>query len=604
MRAGRRVIGLAVGFGLLGWGLAAALNYFSLDGHGGSFWGVLIGTVPAGAFYGRAGMVALFVGFALLVIRVQRAEWRRERGGSAVKGGEAAGQPGLLTPIIRDSPAVAFLWRNGDGRPVEFVTENVRRFGYEPEDFYAGGVRFLDLIDSDDRWRVVEEQSRAEREGREEMTDIYRLRTRSGEVRWVDDRTRLCRDDEGRVTHLQGLLLDITDRRQQELQLLQSQKMEAVGTLASGIAHDFNNLLTAIYGYTELARASLPEDHRAVEPLRMVEQAASQASGVTRSLLTFSCKHGSHKQPLNLVHVLTEAMRLLRHVLPASVEIVEDYRSDGDVWVRGDAMQLQQVLMNLALNARDAMPEGGRLRIALRRDCETRGSGRSIPGADANGAVTLTVEDSGTGMSPDIRARAFEPFFTTKPRGQGAGLGLAVTHGVVTDCGGTVDVDSAVGRGTSVRIVLPCCEAGPDRVKSEEPQEVVAARGETLLVVEDDDHVRAIVTSSLRSRGYEVLQARDGAEALQRLLESTEPVRLIALDLDLPRMSGEACLRELRDAGIRIPVVVTTGSSELGVESSVDGDVHLLRKPFPMADLAALISRILAESRRPVGERI
>lgn len=611
MRAGGPVILLAICFGLVGWGLEAALDHFVPDEQGG-----LVGGALAGALCRLGGFVVLFVGFALLVMRLQRGRVGREEssqpggggegrllGSQAKTRGDGIGT-GPVAPIIRDSPAVAFLWRNAGGRPVEFVTESVRRFGYEPEDFYSQRVRYLDLIHPDDRWRVVEEQTRAEQQGRDETAEIYRVLTRSGEVRWVDDRTRLRRDGAGRITHLQGILLDITDRRQLELRLLQSQKMEAVETLASGIAHDFNNLLTAIYGYTELARASLPEDHEAVEPLRMVEQAASQATGVTRSLLTFSRRHGSHKQPLNLVHVLTEAMRLLRHVLPASVDIAEDYRSEGDIWVQGDPMQLQQVLMNLALNARDAMPEGGRLRIALRRECVGRGSGRSIAEADGHGAAILTVEDSGTGMSPDVQARVFEPFFTTKPRGQGSGLGLAVAHGVVTDCGGTVEVDSAVGRGTCVRIALPCCESGPDRVKREEPREVVAGRGETLLVVEDDDHVRAIVTSSLRSRGYDVLQARDGAEAMQRLFESPEPIRLIALDLDLPGMSGEACLRELREAGIRIPVVVTTGSTELGVESPPQQDVHVLRKPFQMADLVSLICRVLAESRDQVGERI
>ncbi|MBN1510438.1 MAG: PAS domain-containing protein, partial [Phycisphaerae bacterium] len=476
MRAGRPVIVVAICFGLLGWGLDAGLDYFLADQDGGSLWSAVVGSAPGIALYRRAGMVALLVGFAVIIMRLQGARGRREElsrpDGDREKG---MGGASALTPIIEDSPFVAFLWGSADGRPVEFVTENVRRFGYEPEDFCSQRVRFLDLIHPDDRWRVVEEQKRAEQQGRDETVEVYRILTHAGEVRWVNDHTRFLRNGAGRITRLQGVLLDITDRRQEELQLLQSQKMEAVATLASGMAHDFNNLLTAIYGYTELARASLPEDHEAVEPLRMVEQAASQASGVTRSLLTFSRRHGSHKQPLNLVNMLTEAMRLLRHVLPASVDIVEDYRSEGDIWVRGDPMQLQQVLMNLALNARDAMPDGGRLRISLHRECEASGGGRSsVTGADGNGTVTLTVEDSGTGMSPDVQARVFEPFFTTKPRGQGSGLGLAVAHGVVTDCGGTVDVDSAVGRGTRVRIVLPCCEPGPDRVKSEEPREVVA----------------------------------------------------------------------------------------------------------------------------------
>jgi len=616
VRAPKRVIVLAACFSLLGWGLDAALHSFASESHGGRFWNELLGTAPAVALYKLVGWVVLFAGFGLLLTWLERrgngrpgasrrtdegAEVLRGSAANARKAGTAADQ---LAPIIRDSLAVAFLWRHADGWPVEFVTDNVRRFGYEPEDFYSQRVRFLDLIHPDDRWRLMEEQTRAGQEGRVETADVCRLLTRSGEVRWVDGRTRFRRDGAGRITHCHGIMLDITERRKLELRRLQSQKLEAVGTLVNGIAHDFNNLLTAICGYTELARTTLPEDHPAVEPLRMVEQAAGQASGVTRSLLTFSRRHGSLKQPVNLVQMLGEAMRLLRYVLPESVEIVEDYRSEGDIWVRGDRMQLQQVLMNLALNARDAMPEGGRLRIAVRRASGGSGSGYSSSQTDEGGTATLIVEDSGTGMSPDTQARAFEPFFTTKPDSQGSGMGLAVVHGVVTDSGGSVELDSAVGRGTLVRIELPCCAPGPDRVRAEERRETVAGRGETLLVIENDDHVRAIVMSSLRSCGYDVLQARDGREAMQRLLERPQSIRLIALDLDMPRMSGEACLRELRDAGVRVPVVVTTGSSEPGVEYPSLENIHVLRKPFQMADLAAMISRVLAESRDQVGERI
>jgi nitrogen-specific signal transduction histidine kinase/CheY-like chemotaxis protein len=406
------------------------------------------------------------------------------------------------------------------------------------------------------------------------------------------------------VTHLHGIVLDITERKQRDLQRLQSRKMEAAGVLAGGIAHDFNNLLTAIYGYTELARASLPADHEAVEPLRMVEQAASQASGVTRSLLAFSHEPGSHKQAVNLVDVTRGSLGLLRDVLPPSVHVVEEYAETGELWVWGDAAQLQQVLMSLVVNARDAMPEGGRVAIGLCHEDGPVDPACRVAGECTRGVAVLTVSDSGEGMSLEVQARMFDPFFTTKPRGQGAGLGLAVTHGIVMDHGGRVEVASAPGCGTTVCIRLPCCEPGQGVEGSAGDRVMATGRGETLLVVADDDHVRAIVASSLRPRGYAVLQARDGVDAMQRLRESEGRIRLVILDLDRPRAGEPSYLGQIRAAGVRVPVVVTTGSRELVMGSSEQDNVHVLRKPFQMAELAALIRRVLSGSRHPVGERV
>ncbi len=384
-----------------------------------------------------------------------------------------------------------------------------------------------------------------------------------------------------------GLVLfaqEITERRHLEEQLRQAQKMEAVGTLASGIAHDFNNLLTAIYGYTELAKATLPEGHAASEALDMVERAAHQASGVTRSLLTFSRKGGAHKQPFDLALTIRETIRLLRHVLPASIELKDDVPVDRPVCINGDAMQVQQVLMNLAVNARDAMPGGGRLTIRLRTDASPP-PGRAI----------VTVEDTGAGMTEETRSRVFEPFYTTKPRGKGTGLGMAIIHGIVTDHRGVIDVESDLGHGTRLEVSLPCCEAAQAEPAGREDRQRAPGRGERILVVEDDAHVRAIVTSSLRSRGYEVIQAVDGIEAMEMMDTQGDRIELIVLDLDLPRKSGETCLEEIRTRGVKTPVIITSGSVQWNVDAEAMPNVHTLRKPFQMVDLAGLVGRLIAE---------
>ena len=387
--------------------------------------------------------------------------------------------------------------------------------------------------------------------------------------------------------------------RESEERLRQAQKMEAVGTLASGVAHDFSNLLTAIYGYIELARLALSWEHAAIEPLKMAEQACKQAGGVTRSLLMFSRKVEAHRQPLSLGTLIGETIDLLRHMLPASIEMIHEVSSEPPIWVYGDGSQLQQVLMNVAINARDSMPDGGHLRIALRHEPPAE----IAQPVGQYGCAIIDVRDNGHGMPEEVRARVFEPFFTTKLRGQGTGLGMAIAHTVVTEHGGNIRVESAVGAGTRVIITLPCC-APPSEVPAQAWQKAgPASQGELILVVEDDDHVRAIMTSSLRSCGYAVLQACDGAQAAEAIAAHRDDVRLIALDIDLPRRSGLSCLEEMRKNGSNTPVIVTTGSVDFPLDDRPWGRTHVLRKPFQMGELTALIGRVLAECPDPAGEQ-
>jgi len=394
------------------------------------------------------------------------------------------------------------------------------------------------------------------------------------------------------------------ERAMLEGQLRQAQKMEAVGTLASGIAHDFSNLLTAIFGYTDLAKATLPDGHTAAASLEMVEQSATQARGVINALLTFSHKKVAEKTPINLPEIVSDAVRLLRRFLPASIELAEELSAEPEIWVNGDATQLQQVVMNLAVNARDAMPQGGRLRIALSEDSgldASRLGKRSKPhDADANdtprGRTTavLLVEDSGAGMSEETRSRVFEPFFTTKPRGQGTGLGLSVIHGIVADHKGRIGVDSRPEHGTRITVRLPCC-APPEKSDAKPPPpRSRKGNGELILVVEDSEHVRSIMTSTLRSQDYQVLPAIDGAQALKALDTHKNEVRLVVLDLDLPKTYELTLLQDMRQKPVVPPVVVITGRADFNPEEHLTDNETFLRKPFQMSDLTELVARSLA----------
>ncbi len=400
---------------------------------------------------------------------------------------------------------------------------------------------------------------------------------------------------DGEIVALLVIGTDVSDRRraeakkaQLEAELRQSQKLEAVGTLASGIAHDLNNTLTAIAGNIELARCVLPPGHPALEPLATIEKASDQASDVTRSLLTFARKEPlGGLEPLALATIVRESLGLLRRLLPATIELAEEIPDDGSrIWIRGEGSQIQQVLINFAVNARDAMPEGGRLRVAL-----------AVSPADAQqtyGQATLTVEDGGTGMSPEVCGRVFEPFFTTKVRNQGTGLGLSVVHGIVSHHGGHVEVESKLGEGSRFAVTLPLCEPPPAAaapLSGAAPAE--PARGELILLAEDNEYVRTVMVASLEDAGYEVASAADGDETLEAFAALGSRLRLAVLDVDLPKRSGLACLEEIRAARRDLPVLIITGSTERAVPGTDPSTQRWLLKPFRMIQLIEAVRDML-----------
>jgi len=410
------------------------------------------------------------------------------------------------------------------------------------------------------------------------------------------------RDERRKVIGRISVNRDITARKHAEAekarleaQLHQAQKMEAVGTLAGGVAHDFNNLLTAIFGYTDLAKNSLPVEHPAVQSLEMVEQAGRQARGVINSLLTFSQKGVPVKAPVNVASSLAETVELLRRLLPASIEIERHLPADSEVWVNADGTQLQQVWMNLAVNARDAMPRGGRLCVTLREPESDRPAGAQ--GGDRLPAIVV-IEDNGVGMSEEIRSRVFEPFFTTKPRGHGTGLGLPVTHAIVAHHDGEIVIESREGRGTRVTVSLPTCDPPPKSLrKAAQPRRSVG-RGELVLVVEDNEHVRSILVSELRRQGCQVVAAANSAEARAFLRRHDHAPDLVLLDLDLPGTRGTSLLRSIRRKLPKVPIVIVTGSVNVGIREKPERNQFLLRKPLEMSELDEYVARLLDQSPR------
>jgi two-component system cell cycle sensor histidine kinase/response regulator CckA len=423
----------------------------------------------------------------------------------------------------------------------------------------------------------------------------YRLIDGGGARVPVRARTSLVRDEEGEPLYLVSIIESIAEQRQLEEQFRQSQKMEAIGLLAGGVAHDFNNLLTIISGHAGflLADPAVSEAHGV--DVNEIVVAASRAADLTRQLLAFSRKQVLRPRILEVNEVVVGVERLLRRVIGEDIQVVSRLSLDL-VPVLADPTQIEQVLMNLVLNARDAMPQGGTVEIATRLvhlDDDHRGR---LLDAPAGAYVAIGVSDTGSGMDAATLGRIFEPFFTTKLPGRGTGLGLATVYGIVQQSGGDVSVESQPGSGSTFTVYLPVAAAGTEdgRRRASNAAELVSGRGRVLLV-EDDPGVRALAGSVLSRAGYDVLLAQGAAAALD-LLDDTGTIDLLVTDLVMPTMSGLELAGVIRERQPGLPVLFISGYSvDVDIAEHVQPE-HLLEKPFTAADLTARVSKLLRDA--------
>jgi two-component system, cell cycle sensor histidine kinase and response regulator CckA len=473
--------------------------------------------------------------------------------------------------LIRQTPLGVILI-DPDTRILEWNPSAEKIFGYTARE--AVGRSFNDLI--------IPESARAH------VARIWEdLRTNAGGARSTNENLTksgniiLCEwynsplvDADSRVFAVACMVQDVTEVHRLERELRQSQKMEAIGRLASGVAHDFSSLLTAISGFTSLARRTLSPQHPAVRSLDRVDEAATQAVGVTKALLTFSRRGTTEKGPVDLGQIIQDAARLLRRTLPANIELRT--RDEGEpLWVHADTTQLHQVVMNLAINARDAMRKGGVITLSAH-----------APDADH---AAVSVRDEGEGMTPDIQTRIFEPFFTTKPPGEGTGLGLAISHAIVKDHGGAFTVVSEPGRGSTFTFTLPSGPA-PAATPPNGTPAVSAGKGESLLLFSTHAFTREIMSSSLKSFGYRVLQVSD--PTLLHELAADPAARLLIIDTDtLPEPRSES-LERARAAAHPLKILIL-GSMLNSQGPSPDTNDLVLPKPFQIHELAAAVSEAL-----------
>ena len=500
--------------------------------------------------------------------------------------------------IINKSPAVVFLWKNEEGWPVEFASENAQEiFGYTAEEFTSGKVVYAEIVHPDDLERVAGEVARYSREiDRKEFThEPYRIVAKDRRVKRVDDRTYIRRDGEGRITHYQGIVLDITERYHLEAQLQHAQKMEAVGTLAGGVAHDFNNLLQAVQGYADLLLLDKEEGDPGYRDLREIVRAAQRGSELTQQLLAFSRKIESKLRPVNLNMEVDKMRKMLERTTSKMIEIELRLAASLKI-VNADPTQIEQILVNLVVNAKEAMPDGGKLliqteNVVLDKDfCRTHAEAR--PGK----YVLLRISDKGHGMDKETLEHIFDPFYTTKGLAEGTGLGLAMVYGIVKSHRGLIECSSELGKGTTFKIYLPIIE---QEIESEKAIVTDMSKGgtETILLVDDEDFIRNVGERTLTRFGYTVLKASDGKSGLEFYRKEQEQIDLVILDLMMPGMSGRRCLEELLKVNPQAKVVIASGYSDIGpMKESIDaGARSFIGKPYQMRQLLKLVRDVLDE---------
>jgi PAS domain S-box-containing protein len=497
---------------------------------------------------------------------------------------------GQLTENIRE---VFWISDAASGRVLYVSAAYADLWGRSCQSLYDDPNSWRESVHPDDRERVHGELRRQLRTGGHEAQ--FRVVRPDGAVRWVGNRSFPVRDAAGNCHRLVGIAEDVTERIRLEEQLRQAQKMEAVGRLAGGVAHDFNNMLTAITGYAELILMDSPdpEDDRR-RNAEEIHRAAERAAGLTRQLLAYSRQGTLNPRVLSLNTIVTGMEKMLRRLMKEDVSLV--LQLDGLLRrVEVDAGQLEQVILNLAVNACDAMPSGGTLTIATANAELDEAYAWAHADVQPGAYALLTVSDSGSGMTDEVKARLFEPFFTTKEVGKGTGLGLSVVFGIVKANGGHIEVESQPGRGSTFRVYVP------QVMESARPEVAAAGPGlptpgsETILLVEDEEVVRNLTRTVLQRSGYRVLEASDGLEALQLSDRHTGPIHLLVTDVVMPHMNGRDLAQQVTRRRPATKVLYMSGYT--GPANELPGaDAAFIPKPFAPDALARQVRALLDQA--------
>ncbi len=438
--------------------------------------------------------------------------------------------------LVELSPAIVYLAEPFPPYAPIYISPNINWLGYTTEEWFEKPDIWVSLIHEEDRTRVLRETEAAMNKGLD--TDLeYRIIARDGAIHWLHDKGRFVSDNQGKRIGWQGVMLDITEKKELEEQLRQSQKLESVGRLAGGIAHDFNNMLTVINGYSELALRKLEDDNPLRRTIEEIKKAAMRSALLTHQLLVFSRRQVLQPILLDLNEVVTDTIKLLQRLIGENVELVTALKCKTGR-VNADPGQLSQIIINLAINASDAMPQGGTLTIETAAVFLEPDDARQKVGILPGAYIMLTVCDTGSGMDDEIQQHMFDPFFTTKEVGKGTGLGLATVYGIVKQSGANIEVDSKVGVGTAFKIYLPRVADKSEATKIKDTFVESPTGTEMILLVEDEELVRNLSREILETCGYTVIEARNGLEALEIYENGDCKIDLLMTDIVMPQMGG------------------------------------------------------------------
>jgi two-component system, cell cycle sensor histidine kinase and response regulator CckA len=494
--------------------------------------------------------------------------------------------------LINDNAADMIAVVDAEGKRLYNSPSYQRILGYDPEELEA--TSSLDQVHPDDRQLVADATTEARRTGNGRRIE-YRMRHKNGTWVFIESTASVVRNAAGEVQNIVIVNRDIGERRRLEQQLHQSQKMDAIGRLSGGVAHDFNNLLGVIIGYGEILEERVPESDPLRASVDQILKAGRRASSLTRQLLAFSRQQVLEPKILSLNAVVSDMEKMLHRLIGEDIELAIQLEPQlGST--RADQGQIEQVIMNLVVNARDAMPDGGKLAIQTWNfEIDQKFAERYAYPVVTGSYVLLTVSDSGTGMDTATQQRIFEPFFTTKEKGKGTGLGLSTVYGVVKQSGGYIDVISAPEKGTTFNIYLPRT-AQKVSAEDHEANQPTATRGsETILIVEDEDSLRTLTRDILRLKGYTVLEAANGAEAIELSNRTPGEIHLLLTDVVMPGINGRALADQLKlkRPGMKIAFMSGYTGQRVGQKEILEPGSFFIQKPFSREQLATRVREAL-----------
>ncbi len=478
-----------------------------------------------------------------------------------------------------------------EGNILEFNPAAMKMFGYKEEDLRRGLRADTLYVNPDDREKLIEKLEK------ESVIKDYEveLKKKDGRKFWVSINARAIRDEKGKLKYIEGIIIDVTKEKALQQQLIQAQKMEAIGRLTGSIAHDFNNMLTPIMGFADLIIAKFNPDPTQKIYLEEIKKAAQRAALLTKQLLAFSRRQYLNPEILDLNEVISEIKEMLNRLLGEDIKLIFDFEKE--LWpCKADKTQIQQVILNLAVNARDAMPDGGKLKIRTENIYIGEEYRELHPDTKEGEYVLITVEDTGVGIDKEIIDYIFEPFFTTKPEGEGTGLGLSVVYGIVKQHGGWVNVYSEKGEGTSFKIYLPAASVKKKTsgLRAEEHVEI-DGKGRKVLIVEDEEGVRKFLSMVLNKHHFIPLEAENTEEA-KRIFEK-EKIDVLICDLILPDGSGINVAESFTSQNPDIKVIISSGYSDKERELSVirERGWYFLPKPYTLQRLIEVLKEIFKD---------